>query len=60
MEPAGVRRLAFTAPCPRGHPDAAWTAELSTVVGDVSDDYLGAQLPRYVVRCTRCDDDEQR
>ena len=53
--------LAFTAPCPRGHPDADWTAELATVVGEAGDDYLGAQLPRYVVRCSRCDaeDDEQ-
>ena len=59
VEPPEFRRLVFTAPCPRGHLDAGWTAELVTVVGETSDDYLGAQQPRYVVRCPRCDDEDR-
>lgn len=58
VEPPGSRTLLFTAPCPRGHLDAGWTTELATVVGEASDDYVGPQLPRYVVRCPRCDEED--
>jgi len=51
--------LALTAPCARGHPDADWTAELASVGGEAGEDHLGTQLPRYVVRCLCCDDEDE-
>ena len=44
----------FTAPCPLGHAGARWRAALQTVLGETSDDYLGAQRPQYVVDCAWC------
>lgn len=57
MEPSGSRELSFTAPCPRGHPDAGWVSVLRNVVGQPSDDYLDEQLPAYRLRCPDCDAD---
>lgn len=55
VDPTGSRELAFTAPCPRGHPDAGWVSVLRHVVGQASDDYLDDELPSYRLRCADCD-----